>query len=228
MLPILTQRAPFAAFDVPCEPILAGAALRKVKALEASILDFGLLCPVVVARSRDGCLVPVDGRARLLVIKRLMFQGRLPRSLATVPYVLADTPQAFAPLASSPLSLLSNLEQYEQVRDLSVKGLDCAAIAQTLYAPREMVDDLLSVDRLSPRLRNAFFGGHVDLAQARAFATLPNPASQDALLVALGPFAKGPDILAAIAAGETVVDLGGDDTLILPSRTPGTRLAVAA
>ena len=214
MLPLLTPQATLDAFALPPAPILTGERLRAVKELEASILRFGLLCPIVAAKDARGRLRVIDGRRRLLVIKRLAFEGRLPRSLSKIPYILSDAPDA-----PNPLSLLSNIEQYEQVSDLHARGLAASTIAAVLYAPEATVRDLLSVAKLSPRLRNAFFGAHIDLAQARAFATLPNPDSQDALLQALGPFVGAPEILAAIAEGQTVVELGSEeDTLILPSR----------
>ena len=58
------------------------------------------------------------------------------------------------------------------------------------------------------------------IAQARAFASLPNMDSQDQLLLALGPFADAPDILKAIENGETVIEMGDDNIIILPSRDP--------
>ena len=218
MLPLLLDRADITDFDSPRVSILAGAALDAVRQLENSILRFGLLNPIVVTRTHGGRLRVVDGKLRLTVLRRLRFSGRLPRSLSTIPFIIAD---ATSDAPASALALLSNIEQFEQVDDLAARGLSSAQIAAMLYAPLGLVQGLRAVERLSPRLRNAFFGGHIDLAQARAFATLPNPDSQDALLLALGPFVAAPDILRAIANGQTVLDLGNeDDTLILPSRAP--------
>lgn len=225
MLPILLERADIADFDCPRATILSGNALDAVRKLEASILQFGLLNPVIVNRvacPRTGSsrLRVVDGKLRLTVLRRLAFQGRLPRSLATIPFIVAQDRNANPKAdASSALALLSNIEQFEQVDTLAARGMSSAQIAAVLYAPLDLVQGLRAVDALSPRLRNAFFGGHIDLAQARAFATLPNPASQDALLLALGPFVTAPDILRAVADGQTVIAMGNeDDTLILPSR----------
>ena len=217
MLPILHSRAPLSDFDLPRAPILVGDALKAVRELEASIARFGLLAPVVVARGgSDNRWTVVDGRKRLLAIRRLGFGGELPRSLDTIPYIVADMPGR----DSHPLALLSPIEQFERVIELRDMGQSVPTIAAALYAPAGYVEDLLSVERLSPRLRNALFGGTLDLEQARAFATLPNPDAQDALHFALGPFVGAPDILDAIAGGATVLSVGPDegDTLILPSR----------
>ena len=217
MLPIFHTRAPLSDFALPRSPILVGQALKSVRELEASIRRFGLLAPVVVARgSEDGRWTVVDGRKRLLAIRRLGFAGELPRSLDTIPFIVADMPGR----DTHPLALLSPIERFERVTELRDAGQSVSAIAGALYAPEGYVEDVLSVERLSPRLRNALFGGTLDLEQARAFATLPNPDAQDALHFALGPFVGAPDILDAIAGGATVLSVGPheDDTLILPSR----------
>ena len=78
------------------------------------------------------------------------------------------------------------------------------------------------------RLKQAYFGGTLTIEQARAFATLPNMDTQDNLLIALGPFANAPDILNAIRQGETVIDIGGDNVIILPSRPPQRAMPMAA
>jgi len=220
MLPIMLERANITDFDAPRVSILTGDALEAVKLLEASILQFGLLNPIVVTRSH-GRLHVIDGKLRLTVLRRLEFSGRLPRSLATIPFLVADSASLGLAKPISALAMLSNIEQFEQVDSLAARGMNAVQIAAVLYAPLDLVKDLLAVEDLSPRLRNAYFGGHIDLAQARAFATLPNPDSQDALLLALGPFVAAPDILRAIADGQTVLDMGcEDETLILPSRAP--------
>ena len=216
MLPVLLSRAPLSDFAAPHAPILTGRALAAVRELEGSIRRFGLLAPLVVSRTRPGKPMTVlDGRLRLLAIQRLAFRGELPRSLATVPFMVADTATD-----THPLALLSPIERFEQVTALRDAGHTVPAIADALYAPEGYIEDVLAVHRLSPRLRNSWFGGTLDLEQARAFATLPNPDAQDALHFALGPFAGAPDILDAIAAGATVLSVGPDedDTLILPSR----------
>ena len=79
MLPIFHTRAPLSDFALPRSPILVGQALKSVRELEASIARFGLLAPVVVTRgSTDGRWTVVDGRKRLLAIRRLGFGGNLP------------------------------------------------------------------------------------------------------------------------------------------------------
>ena len=218
MLPLFPCRADIAEFDYPEPSVLTGETLAELQRLTASIAELGLLSPVIVSRdSYTGRLRVIDGIKRLIAIRRLRFAGRLPRSLDTVPFILAeDTGRT----QTSPLTLLSPIEQVEQVEALVAEGFPTEAIAAKLYASADLVRDLQGVARLSDKLRNAYFGGHISLDQARAFATLPNPDSQDALLLALGPFAGAPEILHAIAHGETVVSVGvsEDDILILPSR----------
>ena len=218
MLPFLPAQTAIENFDVPRPVMLTGGELADIQNLQDSILRFGLLNPVVVAHGpKNRPLRVVDGVKRLAALRRLAFMGKLPRSLTRIPYLVADHS---AP-CSNPLAMLSNIEQFEQVSELATKGLSNASIAIVLYASESYIADIRAVEKLSPKLRNAFFGGHIDLAQACAFATLPNPDSQDALLSALGPFADAPAILEAIKAGDTVVSLGADedDILILPSRS---------
>ena len=216
MLPLFPQRADITEFDFPVPSVITGADLRGVQRLADSIAELGLLAPIVVARDpHTEQLRVVDGIKRLVAIRRLAFAGRLPRSLNTVPYIVAEDL-----IEASPLTLLSPIEQVEQVEELTAGGMSVGDIAAKLYASEGLVRDLQGIAKLSDRLRNAFFGGHICLDQARAFATLPNPDSQDALLLALGPFAEAPEILRAIADGQTVVSFGADedDVLILPSR----------
>ena len=63
-----------------------GQTLHDIKAVQASILRFGLLSPIIVSKS-EGQLVIIDGRKRLAAIRRLDFMGRLPRSLVNIPYI---------------------------------------------------------------------------------------------------------------------------------------------
>jgi len=95
-------------------------------------------------------------------------------------------------------------------------------IAAELYMSKNCVKDLLRIALLSPRLRQAYFGKAITMEQARAFATLPSMDAQDQLLIALGPFVNAPEILQAIEAGETVINMEDDNVIILPSRRPLT------
>ena len=93
---------------------------------------------------------------------------------------------------------------------------------------KQCIKDLLSIALLSPRLKQAYFGGSLSTEQARAFATLPNMEAQDSLLMALGPFANAPEILSAIKQGDTVLNMGDDNVIILPSRKAPPLMQLAA
>jgi len=217
MLPLHINIAKLADFRAPTTRILFGDRLKAVKEMQRSILAHGLLDPIIVMR-REGKLIVVDGKKRLAALRRLRFAGNLPRSLVSIPYIFAET----ANVPTEAMALLSHRERFEEVITLRRKGFGLMQIAAELYITKQCVKDLLSIALLSPRLRQAYFGGTISTIQARAFATLPHMDAQDQLLIALGPFADAPDILRAIQAGETVLDMGDENVIILPSRRPLT------
>ncbi len=214
MLPITVQMAKLANFRAPTTRILFGERLKEVAQIQNSIAAHGLLNPLIVMQ-RGEKLVIVDGKKRLAALRRMRFAGELPRSLVNVPYILIDHK---ADYERGVMTLLSNRERFEEVVNLRRKGLGLMEIAGELYISKQCVKDLLSVALLSPRLRQAYFGGTISIEQARAFASLPNADSQDQLLIALGPFADAPEILKAIESGDTVIEMDDDNVIILPSR----------
>ena len=218
------KRADLSLFRAPTTRILFGERLAAVKQVQESIKAHGLMQPLTVMR-RGKHLIIVDGKKRLAALRRLRFAGELPRSLANVPYAFA---QDMRNSADHRPHLLSNHERFEQVITRRRQGRALMEIARELYMSKQCVKDLLCVARLSPRLQSAFFGGTISTAQARAFATLPEPDAQDQLLIALGPFAKAPEILEAIAQGEMVINMGQDNLIILPSRHVPVNFTLAA
>jgi len=224
MLPVHITSAKLADFRAPTARILFGERLEEIKQIQASITTHGLLNPLIVMRQGHKLIV-VDGKKRLTALRRMRFSGTLPRSLVNVPYIIIDS-QSARPTPT--MSLLSNREKFEEVVSLRKKGYGLMQIAATLYVSKKCVKDLLSVSRLSPRLKQAYFGGNLSIEQAQAFASLPNMDAQDSLLIALGPFANAPDILNAIRRGETVIDMGDDNVIILPSQTSSNPLPLAA
>ena len=70
------KTAPLNAFKTLRAPILCGQNLNDVKNLERSILEFGLMSPVIVSVAGKD-LVVIDGKKRLAAIKRLSFAGTL-------------------------------------------------------------------------------------------------------------------------------------------------------
>lgn len=222
--------APLSQFRNPTAEILFGEKLKAVKTLSKSITRHGLLSPLVVSK-HNGRLIVIDGRKRLAALRRMRFRGTLPRGLVNVPYILvAKSGQAPVP-APHAAGLLSGRELYTRVTQLKNHGQSIRDIATALYLPKSTVMDVLAVTRLSAELKHAYFNGTLSLAQAKAFAALPDHGHQNMLLLALGPFAAAPDILDAIARGDTVLHgMGSDDNVvILPSRrTPNRELPKAA
>lgn len=171
--------------------LFVGPVLQDIKSIQASIARFGLLSPIVVTRS-DNRLIVIDGRKRLAAIRRLAFMGRLPRSLVNIPYIEA---QDAAQIDSDAPALMSNRDLYATVIGMFRKHQDVNKIATDLYLCRKIVKQVLTLGRLSPRIRKAFFDRIIDFGQARAYAALPHHSTQEAAFRALGPFAKDQAIL---------------------------------
>jgi len=170
--------------------ILVGALLQDVKALQNSILRFGLLSPIVV-RQHKGQLIVVDGRKRLAAIRRLRFTGQLPRSLVNIPYIeLKDYRAVESP---TPL-LMSNRDLYTAVTTAFWEGNSESQIAEDLYLSHRCVRQILTLSRLSARLRGLFFERTISFEQARNYAAEPRHIIQNTVFNALGPFALAEDI----------------------------------
>lgn len=185
------QMADLNAFKPLQSRIFFGAHLNAVKDLQTSIEKLGLLSPLIVVERNDTFYV-IDGKKRLAAMKRLRFAGRLPRNLNRVPYILyseAEGRQSTVP------PLLSNRELYERVVEAFRKGIEIEEIAKTLYLPRPNILKILTLSRLSDRLRQYFFDGHLNFEQAQAYAALPNRNRQDNVFEQAGPFASAEDIL---------------------------------
>ena len=171
--------------------VLRGKMLAEIKSVQASIERFGLLSPITVTR-HDGKLVVVDGRKRLIAMRRLEFAGRLPRSLVNIPFVeVSDIKSAKSPVPA----LMSHRELYETVVTFFREHNSVEAIAEALYLSHKDVRAVLTLSHLSPRLRRAFFDRTIDFDQARCYAAMPQVAMQDRVFMALGPFATGQDII---------------------------------
>ena len=168
-----------------------GRLLKDIKAVQASISQYGLLSPIIVSRTNNQ-LVVLDGRKRLAAIKRLAFMGRLPRSLVNIPYLeIQDMPRAADPTPA----LMSNRELYQTVTQMFRNTQDVEYIASELFLTRKGVKQILTLCRLSPRLRRSFFDKTISFESARAYAAFPSHNIQEQIFSALGPFAEGQDIL---------------------------------
>lgn len=170
---------------------LIGGLLKEIKAMQASITRYGLLSPILVSRS-NGRLVVVDGRKRLAAIKRLEFMGRLPRSLVNIPFIeIQELPKTHAQTPA----LMSNRDLYVTVIDMFRETQDVHHIATELFLTRAVVKHILTLSRLSPRIRRAFFDRTIGFHSAKAYAAVPNHARQLQAFMALGPFALADTIL---------------------------------
>lgn len=188
------KTAPMSAFKSLQAPILYGQTLNDVKTLERSILEFGLISPIIVSVAKDHLIV-IDGKKRLAAIKRLAFSGNLPRSLVNIPYILTEEAKE---MDFHSASVLSGRELYQAVMSLKQKGVEIDKIAARLYLDRRSIIEMMSLSRLSISLRQTFFAGTISFDQALAFTALPDTSAQETLLMELGPFAKPRVILEAI------------------------------
>ena len=176
--------APLSDFSTIRGQVLCGRRLQQVRALQDSILRFGLLAPLTAVRSA-GRLVVVDGRLRLAALRRLSFQGRLPEALRRVPFRVASTTEARTPASRA----MQNAALYAAVLGRFQQGDGLDAIAERFQIPRECVRDVLSLARLDEAVRRSLFECLISVAQARAFAQIGSRAQQRRVLMRLGPFA---------------------------------------
>lgn len=193
--------------------ILSGDLLKDVRKMQSSILRNGLESPLVAAQNRS-CLIVIDGRKRLLALRRLQFNNRLPSDLVEVPYleVKVNHDDAEERVTLNPVKI------YRHIKSLQISGRSISEIARLLALPKDNVRNFLKIDRLSPRLLQRFLDHSMSMSQVLAFATLPNPHAQDELFTRLGPLASENDILEAIEQGQTVLAVCNDNVIILPTR----------
>lgn len=182
--------------------LYVGRLLKDIKAVQASIARFGLLSPIVVS-SFEGRLIIVDGRKRLAAIRRLEFMGRLPRSLVNIPYIELEDVRQIAPNAPA---LMSNRDLYTTVTDLFRQHQNVSLIASELYLSHKCVKQILTLARLSPRLRQAFFNRTIDFSRAKSYSALPAHTAQNRAFMALGPFADAQAILDYAATPVTATE----------------------
>ena len=194
---LIPSTAPVDSFSLLRNQVLAGGRLAQVKVLQESIARFGLLSPIVAIR-REGRLFVVDGRKRLAALRRLAFQGRLPRSLKSIPYLIA---RGDGEPSRRTALLTSNPELFRAVRSRFTSGMAIDAIAQDFHISRQCVRDVLSLSRLDDRLRALFFARRIDFAQARAYASIPETMRQRVIAAKLGLDATAEAVLDAARTG---------------------------
>lgn len=199
----IPRHAPVDRFQLLRGRLLTGNRLRDVRALQDSIIRFGLLSPIV-AIENAGQLIVVDGRKRMAAIRRLGFEGRLPRSLARIPYLLTDDMTAAE--RRVPI-LVSNRDLFTALLNQFHDGTSVTVMADRFCISHQCVRDILSLSRLDPVLRDAFFQRVINFSQARAYATLPDRRAQVERLRELGPFAMPKEILEETSPAEAEAGL---------------------
>ena len=189
---------------------------NETKALAKTIRENGLLQPLLVMKS-DLNYIVLDGKKRLEAIRYLQKLNKLPRTLMSLPCIVADRHPASNENSELPL-VPSEYDLCTMIVNAYHSGLECKAISNRFQCSETIVKQALRLDRLHEKIRSIFSKGLLTLEQVSAFATLPNKASQWRLLEEIGPFASHKDIIKAISAGDAVLDLPNGETLILPSR----------
>ncbi|RKQ69226.1 ParB/RepB/Spo0J family partition protein [Litorimonas taeanensis] len=191
-----------------------------IKELIASISTDGLFNPLIVIKKKNKYEV-LDGKKRLRALKALAKSPRFTRALHKIPCVITevDALQVEALQPSRP-SLMREAELAHAVlSDINMhKPWD--KIAKRFDCDIKLVSDISTLPRLNPKVLKCFNDAAINLDQAAALATIPNPKAQWELLLQLGPFVSNSKIIEAIKSGETVIELPDDNILIVPSRNP--------
>lgn len=185
--------------------------------LRNSILRDGVLNPLIVIKYKDRFKV-IDGKKRLSILRKLAKCQSFTRSLYKIPCVIETTATKLMVDTHKPI-LMTDPELAHAVHEDLEKGLSYTHIAQRFDCNLSHVEDIKSLETLSPKLVKCFNDKTLSLSQAAAFATIPNHKAQWDLLLQLGPFLSNKDIIKAIKQGETVLELPDDNVLIIPSRT---------
>jgi len=94
---------------------------------------------------------------------------------------------------------MSNRDLYMTVTNMFRKSQDVALIASDLFLTRKCVTQVLTLARLSPRLRRAFFERTISFESAKTYAAFPGHAQQERAFLKLGPFAEEQAILEYMA-----------------------------
>ena len=181
-----------------------------------SISHRGLLNPLTV-KPVGNKFELVDGVKRFKAIKSLKRNRTLPRTLHKIPCLVQRdlTGAIFAPVKPQ---LLSDSELARDMTAAFQSGLSVETLREVFFCSTKIVNQVLSLKNLNPRIKDCFDRNILSLDQAAAFATFPSMNAQWRLLERLGPFAESQEIIAAINLGATVVELPNGETLILPSR----------
>jgi hypothetical protein len=198
-----------------------GRAKASSVSLYQSIIRDGLLNPLVVTQQGSKFIV-IDGKKRLAVMRAMMKSRRLAKAIAKVPCVVQES-SSLRPIEARRPLLLSGPELAHKVISAAKTATSLVSIGQRYECDVSVVKDCLALRNLHPELLLHFNNDAISLEQASALATVENKKAQLDLLHQLGPFVSNIDIIAAIRAGATVVELSEDNFLFLPSRRQNPR-----
>lgn len=218
------KKAPISAFQFVRTEILQGNSLEEVKRIERSIIQYGLIRPIVTSRLRNVLLV-IDGKKRLQALKRLEFKGELPDQLSEIPHISVLESQKTDYPADS---ILSRQHLYTSVMALKMRGISVDTIAQYLCLCRDTIADVVLLSRLSEPVRKAYFEKAFSFSIARTYASIPVSTEQTALMLRLGTSANETTILDAIdeisdiKAYESAIPLG-----LIATKKPSENLTIA-
>ena len=179
------------------------------------IVRDGLLNPIEVSKTGSRLAV-TDGKVRLAALHVLKTAKSLPRGLNRVP---VEVTQGNVVERVRP-ALLTEAELARRILKAELEGQSSLSVAKRFDVSPEYLLKVHMLDKLHSQILTYFNDGHLSLAQAAAFATLPNVDAQWRLLQELGPFAHASEVIDAILAGETVIETADGEVHILPSRTP--------
>lgn len=190
----------------------------QIAHLRCSIARDGLFNPLIVTKLKNKYIV-LDGNKRLKVLQKLAKTPLFTRSLYKIPCIVSDAIPSHMPRRRRP-QLLSEAELVHIILRLVRKGYSDGAIADRFNCDQTIVQDAKTLPLLHADVLKRFYDNTINLTQAAALATIPNKTAQLNLLLQLGPFVSDKDIIMAIKAGETVLELPDENILIIPSRTP--------
>lgn len=218
------KKAPISSFHLVRSEILQGDSLEDVKRIERSIVQYGLICPIVTSKIRN-VLIVIDGKKRLQAIKRLEFRGGLPDHLTDLPYISVLESKATDYPADS---IISRQHLYKSVIALKSRGIPLEAIAEYLCLCRHTISDVILLSRLSEPVRKAYFEKAFSFSIARAYASIPVPSEQTAIMLRLGRSATETTILNAI---DKIADMKANDSEVplelIKAIVPSQNLTIA-
>lgn len=188
----------------------------KIKTLVKSIARDGLLNPLKIKAHKNKYLV-VDGTKRLKALILLARSSRFHKPSQKVSCITEEESLEKPNMLKRP-ALMSAPELVHFILGALDEGQSSVAIAQRFRCDLSIVDSAHAIQNLHSKVLQSFYNGTIGLEQAIAFASLPNPNAQWALLQQLGPFVSDKNVIRALQSGESVIETPDETMIFLPSR----------